>query len=299
MWFDKPQKGDPTPTDPLLPFHYDAERSRWYSDKCRDWKQLNYQYDDLLPKPDAINPDGSVNQQRYAQDLRTYINTIYPSTSQVLQNTPGYELDDHKFNDYVINIIYDRYALKGRAYAILFFIGDPPQALSTYRQHENFIGQVYTFSAPIEVDGAIACGNCAKQKAGKVLSKAHIPITLHLLAKARSQSLPAGGAAQAPLGIPDVGLGRLDPEPVEKILEKQLNWVFVEIGGRRHDPTDFPDTEVAVLHGHGQHAVDSHHLPMYAGYRRLLKATKDKKTGSGHPENGVGLIRDDPQEGNP
>ncbi|OCL09390.1 Di-copper centre-containing protein [Glonium stellatum] len=295
MWFNKPQKDDPLPTDPLLPFHYDTNRSLWFSDKCRDWTQLNYQYDDLVPKPDAINPDGSVNEERYAQDLRTYINTIYPSTSQIVKETPGYTLDGGKFNDYVINVIYDRYALKGRAYAILFFLGDPPQALSTYRQSDNFIGQVYTFSAPTEVGGAIACGNCAKQKSSKVLSKAHIPITLHLLAKARPQSQLGGGAAQAPLGIPGLGLGALDPEPVEEILQQQLKWVFVEIGGRRHDPADFPDTEIAVLHGQGQHAATLDHLPTYAGYKKLERATRDKMTGSGHPQARLGLIRDDPQ----
>jgi len=128
-----------------------------------------------------------------------------------------------------------------------------------------------------------------------VLSKAHIPITLRLLAKARPQSEPAGGAAQAPLGIPGVGLGALDPELVEEILEQQLKWVFVEIGGRRHDPTDFPDTEIAVLHGQGQHASGPHHLPTYAGYKKLERATRGKRTGSRHPETRLGLIRDDPQ----
>lgn len=294
MWFDSPQDGDPSPTDPLLPFHYDTNKSRWFSDKCRDWTQLKYQYDDLVPKPDAINPDGSINQERYIQDLRAYINTIYPSTSQIVQTTPGYTLDDRKFNDYVINVIYDRYALKGRAYAILFFLGDPPQTLSSYRQHKNYVGQVYTFSAPIEVDGAIACSNCAKQKSSKILSKAHIPLTLQLLARARPQSQQAGAAAQVPLSIPSVGLGALDRDPVEIILEHELKWVFVEIGGRRHDARDFPDTEVAVLHGHGQHAAEPHQLPSYAGYKKLERATRGKLTGSGHPENRLGLIRDDP-----
>ena len=186
MWFDNPQKGDdppatadPLPSDPLLPFHYDTDKHLWTSDRARSWKDLGYQYDDLVPK--SHTPEGS---DKYLKDLREHINELYPGASSCIQETPWYSLPDESFdfNDYIINVVYDRYALKGRAYTIPFFIGEPPEPLSNYRGSESFMGAVYTFSAPvIGEDGSVACDNCAQQSSRGVLSKAQIPITIPLI----------------------------------------------------------------------------------------------------------------------
>lgn len=280
MWFDHYQLPDPSPKGPLAPFHYDTARNTYTSDKVRDWTKLNYQYDDLVVQPSAKNPDGSIDKVKYLLDVRAHVDQLYPGTSKIVKQTAGYTFGNENFNDYVINVVYDRYALKGRAYAILFFIGEPPAVLSDYPDHENFVGQVYTFSAPIEnSDGTTACGNCATQSDGKVLSKAHIPITLQLLAKA--------GRLEA--GIPGAGLGALDPEPVQEILRQQLTWEFVELGGKRRDKADFPNTEIAVLHGQGRHATAGHPMARYQGYRKLTAATQHRMLGSGPS----GLIKDD------
>ena len=278
-WFDAPQSGDPTPDSPLLPFHTDTMNSKWTSDKCRDWKKLNYHYDDLVPQPDT-------DKAKHLEDVQAHIRNLYPSTSDLVKNTGASH--DGEFNDYIINVIYDRYALKGRAYAILFFIGHPPQALSQYRESKSFVGAVYTFSAPVETDdGSTACKNCAEQMSGKVRSKAQVPITLPLLAKAR-QSLEGGHA--------ELGQEFLRRENVETLLhdpEEGLNWEFVALGGSRLEPTRFPNTEIAVLHGTGSHPEQRHHLPRYRGYKRLIRATHNKWLGAGHVRNRVNLIKDD------
>ncbi|KAL2052351.1 hypothetical protein ABVK25_007510 [Lepraria finkii] len=136
----------------------------------------------------------------------------------MVQGTPGYTWPNEEFNDYIINVIYDRYALKRRAYATLFFIGKPPKRLSNYRESEKFVGAVYTFSAPIVgEDGSIACDNCAQQSSQGVLSKDQIPITVSLLAAAPLYvQIHAGDSPQVP--IPGIGLGALDQRPVESIL---------------------------------------------------------------------------------
>ena len=105
------------------------------------WKALHYQYDDLVPLSGL--QEGS---EQYYQELRTRINTLYPDTSSILKEVLSYQ---DQFNDYIINVVYDRYALDGLAYSILFFISKPPKALSSYRQSRNFIGEIYTFSSPI------------------------------------------------------------------------------------------------------------------------------------------------------
>ena len=128
MWLDRPQRGDPASNALLLPFHYDTGKHTWCSDRARSWETLNYQHDDLVPQPNT--PEDS---PKYLEGLLQHIKELHPSTSSIIQRTAGYALPDEKFHDYIINVIYDRYALNCRAYAILFFIGKPPKALSSYR----------------------------------------------------------------------------------------------------------------------------------------------------------------------
>lgn len=197
------------------------------------------------------------------------------------------------FDDYIINVVYDRYALKGRAYSILFFIGNPAKALSQYRSSDNFVGEVYTFSAPVATrDGSTACNNCAKQMSEKVLSKAQIPLTLPLHAKASQTQVEGPPEAGTPVLQP----GALDRHTVESFLGDEregLPWEFVEIGGFRRKPKDFPHTQIAVLHGTGTHPRRHEHLPRYGGYSKLKKATENQYLGFGHRRNQLHLTNDD------
>ena len=286
-WFDEPQCGDPSPDSPLLPFHDDTKNNKWNSGKCRDWRQLNYDYDDLVAQGDPV-----VNQAKYLEDVQGHIKRLYPGTSDGIKGTAGYTLEDDKFNDYIINVTYDRYALKGRAYAILFFIGEPPEDLSQYRESDSFVGAVYTFSSPVETDdGSSACANCAEQMSKKQLSKAQIAITLPLLAKARQAR--EGGPSKVPL--PGIGLGALDPETTKPLLRAGLQWKFVEIGGIERDPTEFPDTVVKAMHGIGSHARGGRdHLPRYRGYKQMTAATSNKLLGAGHDGTRDSFVTEDP-----
>ena len=252
---------------------------------CRDWSGLRYQYDDLVRQTHSVT-DGAT----YQDNLRAHLRVLYPSTSEIIRQTG---VEGETFDDYIINVVYDRYALKGRAYTILFFVGNPPEALSQYHSSDNFVGAVYTFSAPVETRaGSIACNNCAKQMSNKVLSKAQISLTLPLHAKARQAR--DGGPPEA--GIPALQPGALDRDSVEKFLrhdQEGLRWEFVEIGGARREPADFPDTEIAVLQGTGSHPRGREHLPRYEGYSKLTKATDNQYLGSGHPHTRSRLIRHD------
>ena len=241
--------------------------------------------------------DGS---DEHLNELRDHINEIYRSTSSIVRKVPGCTLpgtDD--FHDYTINVVYDRYALGGLAYSILFFIGEPPENLSTYRQSDNFLGAVYTFSNPINnADGSVACENCAQQSSAKVLSKAQIPITLPLLSKAAIR-LDGPPGEQVPLPpLPDLGLGGLEPETVEKVLSdpvEGLRVVFVALGGDRAlDKSLFPSTDFAVMHGTGTHVTEAGMLSSFRGYKALRGATEHQYLGLGHDDGTLHLIRDDP-----
>ena len=117
-WFDKPHSADPAPSDGLAPFHTDDAGHLWTSDKGRDWRKSNYQYDDLKDMPHT--PDDAFKNR-----LRQNVKKLYPTASAHVEASPGLTTSHETFNDYIINVVYDRLALGGRAYAILFYLGDP------------------------------------------------------------------------------------------------------------------------------------------------------------------------------
>ena len=280
MWFDNPQCDDPAPSQALPPFHYNTQNGSWTSDMGRDWRRSNYQYDDLKDMP-----PGEPTPEFQAL-LRQHIKELYPSTSSIVAPT-GYTLANDTFYDYVINVVYDRYALNGRAYSILFYIGEPTKDFSASKSDPNFVGAIYTFSAPfVSANGKITCDNCGRQQAAKALSKAQIPLTLPLIR--RAAPISAGYST-----IPAIPLGPLEPEPVEKVLDHGLKWFFVALGGTEVEFSKFPDTEVAVLQGTGKHPVADHIMPRYTDYTKLTDATKNKPLGYGHRIGPNDLIGDD------
>ena len=283
---------DPDPDDSLRPFHRDVSGYRWTSSLCWDQTKLHYQYDDLVPPSDMTDPAD------FRQYLRGYIKGMYPTSSTLVRELRGHKDSKITFDDYVINVVYDRYALDGRAYSILFFVGDPPSPLGEYRESKSFLGQIYTFSAPVYAEsGATACENCAQQQKGKILSVAQIPITIPLLEMARGQ---------APLeGVPFIGVGDLDPDAVSTVLQKGLKWKFLELGGVEHTPIEhshtlFPDTLVALLRGQGTDLPEDDKMPQYGKYEILREITEAKPLGYGN-ETGLSddLIRNDPGVGTP
>jgi tyrosinase len=103
-WFDQPLPGDPQPTDALQPFHIDTEGTTYNSNMIRDWKALGYQYDTLMPPLHVLDATGQLDQDSYLSHLKRHLNERYSNKEK---DRPG-NIDGHK-NDYVINIIYDRY----------------------------------------------------------------------------------------------------------------------------------------------------------------------------------------------
>lgn len=287
------------PSDPLLPFHYVTNKNRWVSDRARCWKELGYQYDILVPQAGVT--EGS---PQYFADLRTTVNELYPPPSTILKSVPGYLDSNDKYSDYIINVVYDRYALNGLAYGILFFIGPPPNDLRGFSTSKNFVGMVFTFSSPTEnADGTPKCGNCAVQSKAKVLSKAQIPQTISLVAKVtgyqRAHYGDGTGAPDVPQ-LPIPAVGALAPENVEALLKDHthgLSWEFVALGEDRVDKAGFPNTQIAVLHGEGNHTAQTDPRAAsgkaFRRYKVLKGAVSDRRLGLGHPESGPDLIVDD------
>ncbi|KAK7424587.1 hypothetical protein QQZ08_008597 [Neonectria magnoliae] len=254
LWWDAKESAKPgiapdATEDTLLhPFHTTTNGNKdtdvWTSKGVRDWTKLHYQYDDLEPKPSALKPDGSLDEAQYKTDLEAYVHETYPGTAHVvgtirtmenIRIPKGLSGEEGKaFDDYIINVKYDRYALGGTSYSIRFFLGGPKNKPQTEYVDENYVGEIFTFTAPFSSETEGGCENCKKQAADKVLSQGQIPITIQLLNHIYDKG------ANHPIQ---------EYEQVAEYLRLHLNWKFVQHGGRELDAKGFPNTEVSVLQG--------------------------------------------------
>lgn len=271
---------------PLLPFHRektsDPTTGYWTSDDARDWTNLGYQYDDLIPKPDAIIPGKDVlDEEKFKIHLREHIEEIYPSAQKywkaVFEKKNRDENKDffgptntkrETWNDYVINVVYDRYALNGSSYSIQFWLGgDGEHPDTTFRDEENLIGQVYSFAGMDP--SAETCSNCASQKDKKVLSRAQVLLTIPIISQALDHRFRY------------IESTRIDA--VIGYLRDHLRWKFVQIGGTERPAKQFPNTKISVLRGIGkpQTAPDDKTdiPPIYAEYEILHEVTEKKPCG--------------------
>ncbi|KAH6869516.1 hypothetical protein B0T10DRAFT_418433 [Thelonectria olida] len=280
---------DVKPDAPLQPFHTSEtttpDQGFYTSNDARDWTKLRYSYDDLVPKPEAVEPNGTLNEARYKTDLAAHIRTLYPSTIEYYQKLYEDRAIENKeffgpnnteamsWNDYIINVIYDRYALNGTSYVIEFWLGgadnDPN---STFSFKENFIGQVYSFGGlvPASEENPSGCANCGSQKAKKVLSRAQVPLTIPIISQALDGKYEH--------------LNTTRGRDVVPYLEKHLHWRFVQTGGEVKPASDFPNTTISVWRGTGKPqegtSRDGQPLPpVYAQYKPQYSPTEHKEGG--------------------
>lgn len=243
---------------------------------------MSYQYDNLIPKPDVIILGKDVlDEEEYKIHLREHIKAIYPIAQKYWkaifekknrdENKDFFGPTDTKhetWNDYVINVVYDRYALNGSSYSIQFWPGgDGEHPETTFRDEENLIGQVYSFAG---MDPSVEpCSNCASQKDEKVLSRAQVLLTIPII----SQAL-------------DHRFRYIETTRIESVigyLRDHFQWKFVQIGGIERPAKQFPNTKISVLRGIGkpQTAPDDKTdiPPIYAEYQILHKVTEKKAYG--------------------
>jgi tyrosinase len=312
LWWDQREPGgdhvrDDDPDDFLQPFHTkdngDLTKDVWTATKCKDWTKLNYHYDDLmLLTKNALLPDGTLDEEKYKMDLHLYINNVYPSTKALVQairnsdvptpeglapDTSNADERNEEWKDYIINVVYDRYALDGRAYTIEFYLGGPPGKPETHFARENYVGQVYTFGGGARNLEA-SCSNCKTQAEKGILSCGQVPLTIQLLHHS----------------LDDVHEHSIkDFNGVEEYLTKNLSWRFVQLGGGEVNPSKFSETRVQVLRGVGKprsveatpaltHALRVANLaptarepadyaltPVYGDYEPLPEVTRGKPWG--------------------
>jgi tyrosinase len=143
-----------------------------------------------------------------------------------------------KSNDYVANVVYERYpfiellpfialliqirfALGGRPYSITLFLGDVP-AHSAYDFGEDVtaVGRVYNFSSTVEGRGTdeTGCENCKKQQEEGALFSGQVILTDYLIERVM--------LAEEQRGLTLTSLNR---DEVVEYLKKNLHWRITDV----------------------------------------------------------------------
>lgn len=256
IWFNGPNEAA-VESLPLQPFHTKNNGNPWLdvytSKECKDWTEFNYQYDDLQGLTDkTTDANGNLMEEEYQKKLLGHINEIYPSTANVvnqvrkeadptthdLLKSVNNGIGDKAWNDYIVNVVYDRYALQGQSYTIKFYLGGPFGKSQTQWDEENYVGMIYNFAGyPINEEGG--CANCKAQAKEGALSSGQVPLTIQLVEHAKSDN-------------PDHPIRNLTPEEIEGYLKLHLGWQYIGPSGAIVDSTEFPKTIVTVLKGTGK-----------------------------------------------
>ncbi|KAF7591406.1 hypothetical protein BBP40_001567 [Aspergillus hancockii] len=245
-WFDNTwgDHKDPTLKD-LYPFHTHTG-DIYSSDGTRDWTKLGYTYPELV--------DTDIDQVKKA------IRNLYDVGVSELKEwkTPSNALlggiSNQHFNDYIINVEYDRYALGGNPYIVNFYVkgsGGPSTAAPI-----RHLGSFYTFSSPTLID----CENCLVQKERGVKSKAQVPITLPLCKLAFDEEYPDAT--------------NMLPGHVGVQLQDQLYWTVTTAVGREIPLSDVRGLSVSVYYAPAQYPTD-HSLDVFPEEYGLLLQSDD------------------------
>ncbi|KAJ4248435.1 hypothetical protein NW762_012772 [Fusarium torreyae] len=271
QWFTGATKGtDPTSCDSLYPFHTDTKFTNWNSDGVQDWTTLGYTYPDLSPETDSNSGKASPElvQKRLTEKYGILRKVLHKVGST--QNIEGLD------NDYVINIIYNRFALNGISYSIHFFIGkesDIPESPADYKLSLDYIGGIHTFSSNYWTRGnknGVNCNNCQKQQEIHQLSKGQIPVTLQLIQRVLSKD--ERWAA----------INHLGKDHVVDYMTKHLHWRAVAVPNQPLNATDLPDLKVFFKAGKAEHPEDPSKPSRYFGYEHHWQVTEGKDGGARH-----------------
>lgn len=267
----------------LEPFHLkDNDRAEikevYTPDQTRDWTKLNYTYSDLAEAAaGATNKDWTLNEEVYKANLRNRMIDLYDSCAHIFQSVVSHppanvpkklqrlhrdltSYSDNKWLDYIVNIVYDRYALNGSPYSIEFYLGASETADNMRAHPVNYVGHVYTFSN----SKGETCGNCKSQQIAGVLSRAQVPLTLHLLHHFNDS-------------VDEHNLTGFTQDAIHEYLQKHLHWRFVALGGQEIPAEQFPKTYITVLGGKAE--LNEANSAIYHSHEPLPLITHGKPGG--------------------
>ncbi|KAK4187328.1 hypothetical protein QBC35DRAFT_498812 [Podospora australis] len=308
------------PSDPLRPFHKDEKGNYWTSNDIRETAPLGYNYPEL-EKWKYVDGEGKYDATAHKDALTLYLNNRYNSAASaavkaILTPNPGEleaESDSSKPSllqlqaltphpvpehdiigapDYVVNIVYNRFAFGGQPYTINIFVGRVPENVPyTFDDPEgSLVGQVYTFSSPADRLGTseeIGCVNCRSQEAAEVMSSGTVVLTNALITRWKNQlehtprhAVLAGDEEQVPRVLKS-----MEPKDVVPFLQANLRWRVTSLGGIVA-PERLESLRVSVAVGKADHFADQTKLSRFYNYQGANEVTRNRLQGAG-PDDGL------------
>ncbi|KAJ3555443.1 hypothetical protein NM688_g2573 [Phlebia brevispora] len=237
---------------PLTPFHKDTKGTVYDSDGCRYISDFEYAFEELqdwLPK--YRDKFGRFNTPLYCEDIRKALTEKYgwsvPTIGSIRRlGRAAKEAEDleqmegaasvhrHQYNEYVVNVLVDRFANNGRTFLVNLFLGEVPDDPSSWETASKF-GSVAIFGGSQYASGN--CANCANQAANpeRRLVTGQVTITMTLLDLIEAKEEVYGEV-----------LGSLHKNEVARFLKKSLHWRIVKLGNAELPLSEVPSLKVSV-----------------------------------------------------
>ncbi|KAI1470529.1 common central domain of tyrosinase-domain-containing protein [Daldinia caldariorum] len=275
------------PDDPLRPFHKEGG-GYWTSSDVREVTALGYTYPGL--EKWHYTTEGKYDKQKHLDALWKKLNWAYNSDWSAAQKSrltanPG-EPDGLKLarlsslrgaptdmfvDDYVVNVIYEKFELDGYPFEIHIFVGKVPDE-TPYKTGHAQVGQVVNFSVqPASLgDSGVGCGNCRRQQANHIKSTGCVALTNALITRYKNQIQHENSD-----GGPSVlkSMGRADVVP---FLKSNLHWRVTSRGVL----VDLPSLKVSLAVGKAEHYADRTKMSVYHAYKPAYEVTRGRPGGA-------------------
>ncbi|KAJ4258014.1 hypothetical protein NW762_008151 [Fusarium torreyae] len=292
--FAHPDKG----TDALRPFH-DRDGKYYNSNDVREVTKLGYTYKGL-EKWLHKTSDGSYNKEEHLAELRETLLGDYGSSWKAAQaarlsddpdQTTGIGLmsfEDYGkapmdligVDDYVVDIVYEKFALNGRGYRIDIFIGKvPDQAPYNFQEVDSLVGQVVNFSSEVPDAETRGCANCRKQQAEKVQSTGRVILTNALITRFKNQ-LEHTPARENGINV----LRGMNPENVIPFLRDNLHWRVTSMGKDIDIASQLPSLRVSLGVGKADFYADRTKMSRFYDYKDAHIVTEGRPGGATHED---------------
>ncbi|KAK2010582.1 hypothetical protein LZ32DRAFT_619739 [Colletotrichum eremochloae] len=140
--------------------------------------------------------DDHETDDQYLKRVNAYIDETYHNTGRILREDKGGLFQkshdvasDAVYDDYMINVSYDRYGYKNGAHYTIHFLLEElltpemaTESVTSSPRPYHHAGSIFTFSSLVtsgemHTAGHPRCGNCKQQLEKAVLSRASIPLT--------------------------------------------------------------------------------------------------------------------------
>ncbi|KAI1474550.1 Di-copper centre-containing protein [Daldinia eschscholtzii] len=276
------------PDDPLRPFHKEGGQY-WTSSDVREVTALGYTYPGL--EKWKYTTKGVYDKKKHTDEIKERNNKAYGSDWSAVQKSrltadpgesAGFQLAsrgglggdpiDLTVDDYVVNVIYEKFELNGNPFEIHIFIGKVPDE-AQYGSGITYVGEVVNFSTEPRGLGISdrGCENCQIQRANHTRSTGRVALTNSLITRWKNQIQHENSDGGPPV------LRSMKPEDVVLFLTSNLHWRVTSMGAL----VNLSSLRVSLAVGEAKHFADRTKMSIYHKYKPAYEVTRGRRNGAG------------------